>query len=205
MIFSKNPPETSGQLRLKHVGIAGLGGLGSNVAVMLTRSGIGKLTLVDFDRVEPSNLNRQHYFHKHLGLYKTTALSQQLKDINPQLVVQSVNVKVGEDNLSELFGDVDLLVEAFDLPESKSMLVDAWRKKLEHIPLVSASGMAGRGGFEAITYRTLGSNLHLVGDFETEASEVNGLIAPRVMLVSAMQALLAVNLLLGKDDLIGKK
>lgn len=205
MIFSKNPPQLTEVLKQKHVGIAGLGGLGSNVAVMMTRAGIGKLTLVDFDKVDASNMNRQHYFQNHLGSYKTEALSEQLLAINPELSINAVTVKVSSGNVHDLFGEVDLLVEAFDLPENKSMLVDAWHNRLRHIPLVGASGMAGSGGFDDIGYKKLGTNLHLVGDFVTEASEATGLISPRVTLVCAMQALLGIRLLLGKDDSSGKK
>lgn len=205
MIFSKNPPQLTEVLKQKHVGIAGLGGLGSNIAVMMTRAGIGKLTLVDFDRVDASNMNRQHYFQNHLGRYKTEALSEQLLAINPELSINAVTVKVSSGNVHDLFGEVDLLVEAFDLPENKSMLVDAWHNSLRHIPLVGASGMAGSGGFEGVGYKKLGTNLHLVGDFVTEASEATGLISPRVTLVCAMQALLGIRLLLGKDDSSGKK
>lgn len=205
LIFSRNPPNSLEILSKKHVGIAGLGGLGSNIAVMLARSGVGKMTLVDFDVIDPSNLNRQHYFNRHVGQKKTEALRQQLLEINPYLEIHSEATYIDHSNFSNLYGDVDLLVEAFDVAQNKSMLVEAWGTKLPHVPMVSASGMAGIEGFDSIHYKKLGKNLHLVGDFKTEAASETGLASPRVTLVASMQALLVLRLLLGKETQNGQE
>lgn len=205
LIFARNPPMTLDLLKNKRVGIAGLGGLGSNIAVMLARSGIGQMTLVDFDVVDPSNLNRQHYFNRHVGQKKTEALKSQLLEINPYLELRTEAVYIDTENCFDLFEDVDILVEAFDVAENKSMLVAAWQSELSKIPMVSASGMAGLESFESIQYKILGTSLHMVGDFVTEASRETGLAAPRVMLVSAMQALLVVRLLLERGEHFGDK
>lgn len=200
LIFSRNPPNSIEILREKHVGIAGLGGLGSNIAVMLARAGVGKMTLVDFDMIDPSNLNRQHYFNRHVGQKKTEALRMQLLEINPYLEICTEATYIDHNNFSMLYGDVDLLVEAFDIAQNKSMLVEAWGKWLQHVPMVSGSGMAGLDGFDSIVYKKLGKNLHIVGDFKTEAASDTGLASPRVTLVASMQALLVLRLLLGKES-----
>ena len=71
------------RLERARVAIAGLGGLGSNVAFFLARIGVGHLHLIDFDRVDITNLNRQQYFMRHIGMYKTDALREELVQINP--------------------------------------------------------------------------------------------------------------------------
>ena len=124
------------------VAIAGLGGLGSNIAVALARIGVSHLHLIDFDKVDISNLNRQHYFISHLNKYKTQALAEQLQMINPYLNIVTDCIKVTEDNIFSLFKDEDIICEAFDVPENKAMLVN---KVLELFPekyIISGSGMA---------------------------------------------------------------
>ena len=94
MLAARHTPPVHEHIRQGAVAIAGLGGLGSHIAVMLARAGIGKLLLVDFDTVEISNLNRQHYTVRHLGMPKTEALAMQLQEINP-----FVNYLLGEHTL----------------------------------------------------------------------------------------------------------
>ena len=93
--------------------IAGLGGLGSNVAVLLARTGVGHFFLVDFDIVEPSNLNRQS-FSSHLGMEKTVAMRQQIQQINLFLEITTQTVRVTEENAAALFQGYDVVCEAFD-------------------------------------------------------------------------------------------
>ena len=107
-----------------HVAIAGLGGLGSNVAFALARLGVGHLHLIDFDRVDLTNLNRQQYFLSHVGMYKTDALQQQLLQINPYLHIQTSCVRVDAQNIITLFAQADIICEAFDDPEAKALLVN---------------------------------------------------------------------------------
>lgn len=139
-----------------HVAVAGLGGLGSHVAVFLARAGVGHLHLVDFDRVELTNLNRQNYLLRHVGMYKTDALLEQLKEINPYLDFRTDCVKVTERNLSELFAEDDIVCEAFDRPEAKAMLVCGVREHFPEKYLIAASGMAGYGGSNLIQTRQIG-------------------------------------------------
>ena len=139
----RHSPETQALLNQGNVAIAGLGGLGSNIAYSLARIGVGHLHLIDFDKVDVTNLNRQQYFMEHIGMYKTDALKSLLLKINPYLDIRTDCVKVTEENLVDLFKDNDIICEAFDVPEAKALLVNGI---LEHFPekyLVSGSGMAG--------------------------------------------------------------
>ena len=106
------------------VGIAGLGGLGSNLAVFLARLGIGHMILVDFDVVDITNLNRQHYTMKDLGVPKTLALVEQLEAINPYLNYETYTERVIPANVKRLFSECDVIVEAFDKPDQKAMLLE---------------------------------------------------------------------------------
>ena len=154
----RHSPETQKLLSAGNVAIAGLGGLGSNVAYALARIGVGHLHLIDFDVVDITNLNRQQYFMEHIGMYKTDALKSLLLKINPYLDIRTDCVKVTDDNLQELFADTTIVCEAFDNPEAKAMLVNGI---LEHFPekkLVSATGMAGYGSSNTII--TGQNNLH---------------------------------------------
>lgn len=180
------------KLNRARVAIAGLGGLGSNVAFALARIGVGHLHLIDFDRVDVTNLNRQQYFLRHLGMYKTDALKEELLAINPYLDIRTDCIRVTEDNISALFAGEAIVCEAFDNPEAKSMLVNA---VLEHMPetfLVAASGMAGYGGSNRIRTRKITSRFFLCGDEISEPSPGHGLMAPRVALCAAHEANLIV-------------
>ena len=160
----RHSPETQKLLSAGNVAIAGLGGLGSNVAYALARIGVGHLHLIDFDVVDITNLNRQQYFMEHIGMYKTDALKSQLLKINPYLDIRTDCVKVTDDNLQELFADATIVCEAFDNPEAKAMLVNGI---LEHFPekkLVSATGMAGYGSSNTIITKRIMKNFYLCGD-----------------------------------------
>ena len=178
------------------VAVAGLGGLGSNVAVQLARTGVGHLHLIDYDCVDLSNLNRQHYFIRHLGKPKTDALREQLLEIHPYLDIRTDTVKVTQDNVAELFAEDEIICEAFDVPENKAMLVNGI---MEHFPekyLVCGSGMAGFGDSNAIHTRKVMKRIYLCGDETTEAVEGRGLMAPRVALCAAHEANMILELIL---------
>lgn len=178
------------------VAIAGLGGLGSNIAVALARIGVGHLHLIDFDKVDISNLNRQHYFISHLNKYKTQALAEQLQMINPYLNIVTDCIKVTEDNIFSLFKDEDIICEAFDVPENKAMLVN---KVLELFPekyIISGSGMAGFGHSNEIHTRKVMGNFYICGDEKTALSNENSLMAPRVAICAGHQANLITQLIL---------
>jgi sulfur carrier protein ThiS adenylyltransferase len=194
LMVSRHTPGIHARIKRATVGIAGLGGLGSAVAVALARIGVGRLILADFDVVEPSNLNRQQYFIDQLGLTKAEALKSNLKRINPYVSYEAHCVKVTPENIPELFGSVDVLVEAFDRADQKAMLLQAFRAA----PIVAASGLAGHGPGETIKVRKMGSRIHIVGDLETGAAPGCGLMAPRVGIAAHMQANTVLRLLLGE-------
>lgn len=186
------------------VAVAGLGGLGSNIAVSLARIGVGHLHLIDFDRVDITNLNRQQYFIPQIGMDKTEALQEILLAINPYLTIQTDCVRVTEKNVPLLFRDDTYICEAFDVPENKPMLAEA---VLEYFPdkyLIAASGMAGYGDSNRIRTRKISSHFYLCGDETSEVREGYGLMAPRVALCAAHQANLVAELILRQTETKGQ-
>jgi sulfur carrier protein ThiS adenylyltransferase len=181
------------------VGIAGAGGLGSNCAVALARSGIGRLILVDFDTVSESNLNRQYYFIEQIGIFKVEALKQNIQKINPNILVKTVNERLTEINTVEIFSDCDIIVEAFDRAEEKQMLIETLLSEKPFVPLVSGLGMAGFGNTSLLKVRQI-DNLYICGDEVTEISDNNPPFGPRVGIVANMQANIVVELLLNRPE-----
>jgi len=196
LMASRHTPGVHAKLKVATVGIAGLGGLGSAIAVALARVGVGKLIVADFDVVEPSNLNRQQYFVDQIGMLKTDALVSNLRKINPYVQVEAHAVKLTPDNL-QLFDDVDVMIEAFDRADQKAMLLQAFTSQKPDIPFIGASGMAGFGPEETIGVKKMGRNIYIVGDLETGARPGCGLMAPRVGIAAHMQANLALRLIVG--------
>ncbi|MGN0034397.1 MAG: sulfur carrier protein ThiS adenylyltransferase ThiF, partial [Coriobacteriales bacterium] len=182
------------------VGVAGLGGLGSNISIFLARCGVGHLELVDFDHVEASNLNRQQYRVSDLGRPKAEALPEILHAINPYVSTSAHDVRVTPKNVREMFGDVDVICEAFDKPEAKSMLVNAVLEQLPDTPLVSGVGMAGCGPANLIRTRHVSKNFWVCGDGQSDVRVVGSLFAPRVATCAGHQALIAVQILLGTAE-----
>ena len=195
LMVARHTPGVHEKIKGSTVGIAGLGGLGSAVAVALARIGIGKLILADFDVVEPSNLNRQQYFIDQLGKTKAEALEANLNRINPYVQYEAHCVRITPENIPELFGEVDVMVEAFDRADQKAMLLQSFKGK----PIVAASGLAGYGPCETIGVRKMGDNIFIVGDLETGAAPGCGLMAPRVGIAAHMQANQVLRLLLGEE------
>ena len=182
------PDEMREKLRGAKVAVAGLGGLGSNIAVMLARSGIGHLFLVDFDVVDVTNLNRQMYFISHLGLPKTEALPQILYQINPYLTCESVRIKVMPENVRELFKEYPIVCEAFDKPDQKAMLVRELLMQCPETIVVSGNGMAGYGDTNDICTSQKMRRLYVCGDQKTDVGDGIGLMAPRVAACAAHEA-----------------
>ena len=201
MMMARHTPEVHKKLKQGRVAIAGLGGLGSNIAVMLARIGVGQLLLVDFDIVEPSNLNRQSYYICHLGMPKTLALQSQLAEINPFIQIETRTVRVEEENVVELFGSYQVLCEAFDKPAAKAMLVNTALAKLPDVGIVAASGMAGFASSNLIKTTRPIKRLYVCGDRENGAGIGSGLMAPRVQICAGHQANMILRLLLGMEEI----
>lgn len=162
-LLKRNVKGISKKLKKTRVCILGLGGLGSNVAVLLARAGIGYLKLVDFDIVEASNLNRQQYRISHIGLKKTEAMKTIIKEINPFVEVETLDIKVDRKNIYSIIGDIEIVVEAFDSAETKAMTIEELLINKNKI-VVSASGMAGLGSANEIVTRKIKDNFYLIGD-----------------------------------------
>jgi len=190
------------RLRQAVVGIMGLGGLGSAVAVALVRIGIGKLVLADYDVVDLSNLNRQHYFIDQIGLPKTKALRDTLLRINPYVSLDIINERLNEERIAILFQNVQVLVECFDDPAMKPAALRAALTRLKGIGYVGASGMAGFGESNRIVTRQIHPGVYLVGDGESEVSPASALMAPRVGIAAHHQANQVLRLLLGVDGMV---
>ena len=182
------------------VAVCGLGGLGSNIAISLARAGVGKLILIDFDKVDLSNLNRQQYKADQIGMEKTKALEENLKEMTPYIEVETHFEKAGEENYERLLDQADVICEAFDVAEAKSNLVNFVLENMPGKDLVAASGMAGLGSGNDIRTRKVTKHFYLCGDGVSEVEEGEGLFAPRVMLCAAHQALTVLQILAGQFD-----
>lgn len=191
--------EAREKLRNSKVAIAGLGGLGSNIAVMLVRSGVGKLLLVDFDKVDISNLNRQAYSIPHLGTEKTQALSQILKDINPDVEIETLCTKVTEENAKEIFEKYPIVCEAFDKADQKAMLISTLLSQCKNTTVISGNGMAGYSDANAIKTRKITDRLYICGDGVADIDKGDILMASRVLICAGHQANKAIQLILDKD------
>ena len=182
------PEEMRTKLRNARVAVAGLRGLGSNIAVMLARSGVGELLLVDFDTVDVTNLNRQMYLIPQLGKPKAEALPEILYQINPYLTYRSVCIKVTPDNVKELFSEYPIVCEAFDKPDQKAMLVRELLMQCPKTTVVSGNGMAGYADANEIRTCQVMKRLYVCGDQSTDVGNGIGLIAPRVAVCAAHEA-----------------
>lgn len=182
------------------VAVCGLGGLGSNIAIALARAGVGHLHLIDFDRVDLTNLNRQQYAMGQLGQYKTDALRETLSLVSPYCDVTCDTVRVTEENLTDLLRNEDYICEAFDRAEAKAMLVSG---VLEHFPekyLVAASGLAGLGSANTIQTRRVSQRFYLCGDGTSDSSVGLGLVASRVLVCAAHEANMILRLIAGETE-----
>lgn len=193
-----NKNEISDRLKTKKVGIAGCGGLGSNAAVSLVRIGLKNIVLIDFDLVEESNLDRQYYFRDQLGMLKVKALRDNLLRIHPDILVEITSVKIVPENVVNLLGGCDLVIEAFDNAESKEMLIETMMDQLARIPLIVGNGMAGFGRFDILQINQWSKNVYVCGDGQSEIADDLPPLAPRVGIVANMQANLALELLLNQ-------
>jgi sulfur carrier protein ThiS adenylyltransferase len=177
------------------VGIAGLGGLGSTVAAALARAGIGTLIIADFDNVEQSNLNRQHYFADQLGRPKTDATTENLKRINPALNIIAHRLRLTPADIPQVFANADVIAECFDKAEAKQMIVETVLSSMQKPAVVSANGLAGYGKSNAIRTKRISKRLVVVGDGQSGIDTNTVLAAPRVWLAACHQANAIIELL----------
>jgi sulfur carrier protein ThiS adenylyltransferase len=186
-------------LRRFRVGIAGAGGLGSNCAVALARTGIGTLVIADYDVVEKGNLNRQYYFLQQTGLPKTESLKENISLINKDVNVITHNVIISPENIPEIFEKCDVIVEALDRKEMKEMLIETVQNKMPGLPIIVGSGLAGWGNCDSIKCRKIDDTLYVCGDETTEVSDEMPPLAPRVGIVANLQADTVLEILMKKE------
>ena len=196
-LLKRNVKGIAKKLKKAKVCILGLGGLGSNVAVLLARAGIGHLKLADFDIVEASNLNRQQYRISHIEMKKTEAIRTIIKEINPFVEIETLDIKVDRENILSIVGDIEIVVEAFDVAETKAMAIEELLTNGNKI-LISASGMAGIGSANEIITRKIRDNFYLIGDNYSDYEEYSGIMSTRVMLCAAHQANVVLRLIVGE-------
>jgi len=200
LLYARHTPGVHDLVKNSSVGIMGLGGLGSMVALALARVGVGHLLLVDFDVVEPSNLNRQNYFIDQVGMKKTEAMKENLARVNPYLEIEVRDLLLTEDSIPTVFRDVDVLAECFDGAEMKAAALRCALTALKGRPFVGVSGVAGYGENNLIRTTRVRPGVYLVGDGVSAAQPGQGLMAPRVGIAAHQQANQILRLLLRADD-----
>lgn len=188
------------RLEAATVAVCGLGGLGSNLAISLARAGVGRLILIDFDRVDITNLHRQQYKAAQIGQYKTDALAENLREIDPYLDLVTHTERITAGNFAQLLDGADIICEAFDNAEAKAMLVNGVLETMPGRYLVAASGMAGLGPANAIRTRRITKHFYLCGDEVSDVHDGAGLFSSRVMLCAAHQAHTVLRILAGEFD-----
>ncbi len=199
LIVARHTPGVHERVKRSTVGIAGLGGLGSQVALALTRTGVGTLILADYDVVEPSNLNRQQYFIQQIGMPKVDAIRETLEEVNPYVRVITHHTVIRPKNVKRIFGNAEIIVEAFDKAEEKAMLINAISEAMPDTCIVVASGVAGFGDSNAIKTTRFSSKIFIVGDQRSPAGPGAGLMAPRVGIAAHQQANMVLRLILGEE------
>lgn len=199
-LAGKHGRELQKRISSSSVAICGLGGLGSNIAAILVRSGIGILRLIDFDRVDLSNIGRQQYFMTQTGMYKTDALAENLRAISPYTEIHTYTERISEENASQLIGNCEIVCEAFDRAEEKAMLVNHVLEKMPDKYIVAASGMAGISSANTVTTRKVSSRLYICGDGVSDISEDGTVFSSRVMICAAHQAHTVLRIIAGQYD-----
>jgi sulfur carrier protein ThiS adenylyltransferase len=198
-MMARHSPRIHQKIKESAVAIAGLGGLGSAVAIALARVGVGKLILVDFDVVEPSNLNRQQYLIHQIGMPKAEALQKNIATINPYVRIETYHEKLDGSNMERIFKEAEVVVEAFDRAEDKVLLINTVSEKMPDKYIVAASGVAGCGDNNEIKTARFSSKVFIVGDQKTAAQPGVGLMAPRVGIAAHHQANTVLRILLGEE------
>ena len=199
LMVARHSPGVHRKVKRSIVGVAGLGGLGSQVAIALARVGVGTLILADYDVVEPSNLNRQQYFVQQIGMPNVDAIRENLEKINPYVRIITHHTVIRPENVKSIFGNADIIVEAFDKAEEKAMLINAISESMPDKYVVAASGVAGYGNNNEIRTTKFSSKIFIVGDQRTPAGPGIGLMAPRVGIAAHHQANMVLRLILGEE------
>lgn len=199
-LWQRHTQEEYERLTNARVAVTGLGGLGSQVAIMLARCGVGTLHLIDYDTVDVSNLNRQAYRISHVGKRKVDALAEELRSIQPYCKVLTTYARVTEDNALRIFADDTLIVEAFDEAKAKAMLVSTILTQTADKTIIGASGVVGYASSNLIRTTRRGRRLYICGDGTSDLADGLPLMAPRVMICAGHQANMAVRLILGRDE-----
>lgn len=195
-LASRHTVEGQKKISRASVAICGLGGLGSNVAIHLARCGVGRLHLLDFDRVDLPNINRQQYSLDQIGTPKAEALRDELRDFAPYINIVTDQVKLTPENIPELLKDDEYIVEAFDKADQKAMLCNVVLEELPEAVLIAGSGMAGYGKSNEIQTRRVSSRFYICGDGETGLEQAGTLFSPRVAICAAHQANLVIQLIM---------
>lgn len=193
--------ELQRKLSAASVAVCGLGGLGSNIAIALARAGVGKLHILDFDRVDISNLNRQQYFPEQLGQFKADAMYDTLKRIAPYCDIISEQVKLDEENIPKILAEDDIIVEAFDKADQKAMLVNCVLENMPEKYLVSGSGIAGIAPSNMITTKRVTKRFYLCGDGVSDVEDGMGLVSSRVLICAGHQAHAVIRMIAGEFDI----
>ena len=199
-LSERHGAELQKKISAARVAVCGLGGLGSNIAIALARAGVGHLHLIDFDRVDITNLNRQQYFVRQLGLLKTDALQETLTDIAPYCDITTSSVKITEDNFAQLLEKEDIVCEAFDCSEAKATLVNGVLERFPEKYLLSSSGMAGFGSANTIVTRHVFQHFYLCGDGMSDVNDGIGLVSSRVLTCAAHEAHMVIRILAGEIE-----
>lgn len=194
-LIKKLGKENFEKVQNERIGIAGLGGLGSNCALNLVRVGFRRFALIDFDVIDQTNLDRQFYFSDQVGQAKVSALELNLRRINPDLDIKAVNMKIDKENVEELFKDCHVVAECFDRAEQKSMLVTELLRLGKFV--VSASGLGGCGSSDDIKVHRMKKGLIVIGDLESDICSKPAL-SPRVNVAAAKQADVILEYILSK-------
>ncbi len=200
LLSARHTPGIQKQIKRASIAILGLGGLGSAVAGAMAKIGIGKMLLSDYDVVEPSNLNRQHYFVDQIGMPKTKALRDNLLRMNPAIILELIEKQLTETDIPEFFSNVDVLIECFDDAEMKASALRAVMKSMPDVAYIGSSGMAGFGENNSIITKEIRPGMYVVGDTVSEAKPGCGLMAPRVGIAAHHQANQALRIILGETS-----
>lgn len=183
------------------VAVLGLGGLGSNICMALAKLGVGNMLIVDFDKVDITNIFRQNYRLSDIGEYKTSAMLKQMKEINPYLNIKALNVRITGENIPEMIRDYDIICEAFDDKETKSLIINEILEGYGDKIVVSGNGMAGYKSLNLIKTSSLGKRLYICGDMENGIETEKTLVAPRVCCCAMHEANMVLQIILGEIDI----